>query len=132
MPTYKNPLEQANDMIAQGPTYDIDEEGVGTIIKYKPWIRVRQPNENDDGFDWGDEVRARKLNNGLAVETKKYNRPHIYGGQSGNYKIIDVDSGLMAGWANSYEDALKLSKTKEYIDKVIRARESLKRHRYDD
>ena len=77
-------------------------------------------------------IRAKKLNNGLAVETKAQNGQKVYAGYKGRYKIVDVDSGYFVAFADSYEDALKISKDKEFIEKVNRARESMKKRRKDD
>ena len=106
---------------------DADEEGVGSIMTYYPSVK------GEDGEMKKSEqgIRAKKLNNGLAVETKAQNKEHIYAGNKGKYKVVDIDSGLIAGYVSSYEDALKLSKDKEFVEKLTRARESMKRRNKD-
>ena len=107
---------------------EADEEGVGSVISYVPAAR-----QEDGSFkQTAKPVRAKKLNNGLAVETKAMGKEHIYAGNKGKYKVVDVESGLIAGYVSSYEDALKLSKDKEFVEKLNRARESMRRRRKDD
>lgn len=99
---------------------DKDEEGVGKVIKYRPFLR----DSLSSGKYSDEEVRAKKLNNGLAMETKKQPRKHTYFKSEGVYKLVDIESGLSVGWANSYEEALKKSKDKDFIGAVERARKT--------
>jgi len=94
-----------------------DEEGVGKIIKYQPYVRGTTGDWN-----YGEDTRAKKLNNGLAMETKKQKNNHVYRGTEGVYKLVDIESGTTVGWAKDYEDALKKSKDRDFIGAVERAR----------
>ena len=100
-----------------------DEKDVGKIIKYQPMLN------NNGNFDYGEDVRAKKLNNGLAMETKRYKyKGQFTKNEKGQYedkyryKMVDIDSGLSVGYADSYEEALKKSKDPEFVEKLERAR----------
>ena len=114
---YYNSFDEAYQAAKKGGESK-DEEGVGKIIKYQPML-------NDKGeFKYGDDVRAKKLNNGLAMETKKQKTNRVYYGTEGVYKLVDTESGLTVGWAKDYEEALKKSKDKDFIGAIERARKS--------
>lgn len=103
----------------------------GKVIKYHPLLRSV---DNANSFTFGEETdRAKMLNNGLAMRTKKVAIGGYFKDANGKYKvregygIIDVETGLVAGRAESYEDALEMStNNKEYLDKINRARDSFK------
>lgn len=115
----KSEFDKANDKrLGKAKEESDDEKDVGKIIKYQPMLN------NKGNFDYGEDVRAKKLNNGLAMETKKYSKSHTYFGSNGQYKLVDIESGLSVGWANSYEEALKKSKDKDFIGAIERARKS--------
>lgn len=103
-----------------------DEEGVGKVIKYRPFL------SGAGGNRWGDEeIRAKKLNNGLAMETKKFKSIGQFDkDEKGRYvakqyyKLVDIESGLSAGRVESYEEALKKSKDPEFLERLNKAREN--------
>ena len=122
---YYNSFDEAYQAAKKGGESK-DEEGVGKVIKYRPFL------SGAGGDRWGDEeIRAKKLNNGIAMETKKFKS----GGQFNKdengkyvakqyYKLVDIESGLSVGRAESYEEALAKSKDPEFVEKLERAREA--------
>lgn len=122
---YYNSFDEAYAAAKKG-SEPKDEEGVGKVIKYRPFL------SGAGGDRWGDEeIRAKKLNNGIAMETKKFKS----GGQFNKdengkyvpkqyYKLVDIESGLSVGKAESYEEALAKSKDPEFVEKLERAREA--------
>ena len=112
---YYNSFDEAYQAAKKGSGEQADEKDVGKIIKYQPMVN------NNGTFDYGEDVRAKKLNNGLAMETKKYKSKGQFGSEE-YYKLVDIESGLSAGRAESYEDALKKSKDPEFIKRLEDAR----------
>ena len=92
---------------------------VGKIKTYKPVGRTT----NGEIGELGTEVRAKTLHNGLLMETKKNPKERFYGGSKGNYKIIDEETGTLVGFAKDYEDAIKYSQNREWLDRIKRAKE---------
>ena len=99
----------------------------GKIINYKPYM-----NYGNGKVGRGNVTkRAKTLNNGLAMETKGDTKEHIYFGYKGKYKVVDLQTGLMVGWANNYEDAMKMSNDQQFIDKINNAKEQHKQKKED-
>lgn len=97
------------------------EEKIGKIIKYSPYKNMGGGvfKKDDD-----NQVRVKTLHNGLAMETKATPNEHIYHEQVGKYKLVDLDTGTMVGWAKDYEDAVKKSQDQDFIGAINRAKET--------
>ena len=99
---------------------------IGSKTTYNPWGKNLETNE------WQQldtPINARVLNNGLLVHTKKEPREMIYAGNRGIYRMVDKDTGLLVGYAKNFDDALRISNDKEFVDKLNRARELHKKNR---
>ena len=125
---YYKSFDEAYAAAKKGGGEQADEKDVGKIIKYKPYMRTYTGMDFVEGYS-DEEIRAKKLNNGLAMETKKYkSRGQFDKNEKGQYvektyyKLVDIESGLSAGRAESFEDALKKSKDPEFVEKLERAR----------
>lgn len=121
----KNNLESGiNELVEESKI----EDNIGKKIKYNAWGR----DQNNEWKQLPEQQSARQLYNGLAVHTKKEPRERIYAGSSGNYKVVDLDTGLMVGFAKDYDDAVKMSQNQELLDKIKRAKDLHKRMRKED
>ncbi len=98
-------------------------DDIGSIIQYNPYVK----NESGDWAFSETPIRARKLHNGMAMETKAYPKEHIYAGNKGKYKLVDTETGLMVGFASGYDDAIRISQDEELLAKIKRAKELRKK-----
>ena len=122
----KNPMQLANTIL---DSVSEPQPEVGKIIQYNPYVR----NSTTGEFEFGENpIRARQLHNGMAVETKKADKDHTYFGHSGRYKVVDLETGLMVGWVNNYDDGITLSQDKDFLEKIRLAKEARKRLRHED
>ena len=95
--------------------YDIPK---GNIVQYNAFMR----DSNGGATKSKETYRARELSNGLAVETKAQPTEHHYAGNNGKYKVIDLETGSIVGYAKNYNDAYILSQDKEFINKINNAK----------
>ena len=101
----------------------------GKIVKYHPLLK--KPGED---FYFSEETeRAKMLNNGIAMGTKKHSSWERYtkdaGGKyrpSNYYVLIDIETGLTCGRVENYEDGLEKTNDKEWLDIVNNARNTFK------
>ena len=105
-----------------------------TLVGNKP-IEAKKPNNKSQLFtaktvQGGKLVNKNKflgkeIENGLIYKLKAEPKEHSYHGFKGNHAIYDKDSGLLAAYANSIEEATKMAKSPKFIADLNKSREKL-------